>query len=162
MGSEIDCFNLGSSSEGEWFPYQASEVQADGTPRFLDPDPGVGRVCVRSADSEFLEEVYKQTRKKVKGHVFNPKSRKMEYEEHFEQTPEQEKLERELIWDHTIVDWDDKPPFLNRMDKTPIARTVGNKLALMNIPAFARFASSCLERMGTNENERREEETKNS
>jgi hypothetical protein len=143
MAEQIQCFDL-NSSVGEWFPFFRSEQKPDGTTVYEDPQEGVARIQLRIADSEVIESIQKQTRTKKVDHVVNPSSRKMERIEYFDQTPEQEKLERELIWDHAIMNWEDKAPFLNK-DGSPIEKTVENKLKLMGRPMFARCVTRCLQ-----------------
>jgi hypothetical protein len=65
----------------------------------------------------------------------------MERVPYFDQTPEQEKREREMIWDHAIQDWQ------GMLDKggKEIPCTLENKMRLMSIPQFARFVSRCLQ-----------------
>ena len=143
---------------GEWFPFVQSEIKPDGEVKYSDPETDengnitAGRVQLRIADADTLESIQSQTRKREVEHVFNPKTRQMERLPYFEQTPAQEKKERELIWDYAIMDWEDIEPFLNP-DGTPIARTVDNKLRLMNIPVFARFVGRCLQMISGATNE---------
>lgn len=121
------------------------------------PDSKLGRVCLRIADAETLDRIHSETRKKVSENVYNPKTRGMERIAYIDQTPEQEKKERELIWDHAIIEWD------GMLDKNgnPIPCTLENKLKLMNIPVFARFIGRCLQLIGSAEEQKKEESAKN-
>jgi hypothetical protein len=98
-------------------------------------------VCLRIADPETIEKIQSQTRKRYSEFAHNPKTRQMERVTYFEQTPEQEKRERELIWDHAIKEW------RGILDKegNDIPCTLENKMRLMNIPQFARFVGRCLQ-----------------
>ena len=143
MKEQIQCFDL-NSGVGEWFPFFRSEQKPDGTIVYEDPQEGVAKVQLRIADAEVIDEIQSRTRNKKTEFAVNTLSRKMERVEYFTQTPAQEKLERELIWDHAIMDWEDKAPFVNK-DGTPIAKTAENKLKLMALPSFARFVTRCLQ-----------------
>lgn len=132
-------FNL-NKSIGEWFPFFGSEVQADGEVKYLDPEKDGGRVQIRIADAETMEKIYSETRKKVSETVYNPKSRAMEHISYIDQTPEQERRERELIWDYAIQAWEG----ILDADGKPIPCTLENKMRLMNVPVFSRFVGRCL------------------
>ena len=126
---------------GEWFTFFESEIDSNGEVKYHPPAPDAGRVCFRLADAEVIEQIYQKTRKKVSEFVFNPKTRQMEKVKSYEQTPEQERAEREMIWDYAIVDWEN---ILDAKGKE-IPCTLENKMKLMNIPKFARFAGRCLQ-----------------
>lgn len=139
-------FDLDSGSKGDWFPFVGSTINGSdekGEPKieYLEPEKDAGRVKVRLADSEQMDRIHGQTRKKVSEYVHNPKTRQMERVFSFEQTPEQERRERELTWDYAIEDWE------NILDGQgqPIPCTPENKLKMMNIPVFARFISRCIQ-----------------
>jgi len=136
-------FNL-ESSAGEWFPFFGSEMGTDGEIKYSDPEPGAARVMLRQADPDVLEEIYSKTGKEEVDRVLNTKSKAMDRVPFRKQTPEQKKLEREMIWDYAIIDWEDKAPFL-QADGSPISRTVENKLKLMGIGVFGRFVTRCLQ-----------------
>jgi len=137
-------FDLKNAGSGEWFPFFGSEIKPDGDVVYFDPEPNTGKMQLRVADSDVMDKIQKETRTKKVEHIPNPKSRGMERIEYFDQTPEQAKLERELIWDHAIENWEDKAPFLNA-DGSPIERTIENKLKLMAIPVCARFDGMSLQ-----------------
>jgi hypothetical protein len=139
-------FDLEVGSKGEWFAFFMSNVKGideSGDPKieYLDPEPDAGRFCIRVADEKTLDEIYKQTRKKEYQFVRNPKTRAMERVAYIEQTPEQEKLERELLWDHCIEKWE------NILDTkgNQIPCNKENKLKLMKNPQFSRFFFKCCE-----------------
>ena len=134
-------FDLSNEAQGEWFSFFGSEIKENGEVRYLDPEEGAGKICLRIADPEVIEKIQAQTRKKSAEFALNPRTRQMERVSFYEQTPTQEKKERELIWDHAIVDWKD---ILDR-DGEQIPCTLGNKLKLMNNPQFARFVGRCLQ-----------------
>lgn len=130
-----------STGIGEWFHFFGSEIKSDGEIKYFEPEKDAGRVCLRLTDPETLEIIQSETRKKAVEHVFNPKSRTMERLSYFEQTPVQEKKERELIWDFAIKAWEG---ILDTSDQQ-IPCTLENKLKLMNNPQFARFVGRCLQ-----------------
>lgn len=139
-------FDLESGSKGDWFPFQGSKINGTdekGEPKieYLEQEKDAGRVKIRLADSEQMERIHAQTRKKIYEYVHNPKTRSMERVSSIEQTPEQEKKERELIWDYAIEDWEG---ILDTKGQ-PIPCTPENKMKLMNVPIFARFISRCLQ-----------------
>jgi hypothetical protein len=133
-------FDLNTNA-GEWFPFFSSEVKPDGEVTYLDPEEGAGRVCLRIADEEVTEKIRLQTRKPTKEFVYNPKTRAMERWEGFDQTPTQAKKEREMIWDHAIVAWED----ILDGNGNPIPCTLENKMRLMSNPQFIRFVGRCLQ-----------------
>lgn len=151
---QFDIENIG----GEWFTFFESEIQPNGEVKYLDSVEGAGKVCIRIADPETIEKIESQTRKKISEFVFNPKTRQMDRVVYFDQTPEQEKKERELIWDFAIVDWKD----LLDAENKPIPCTLENKMKLMNNPRFARFVGRCLQLISGMKVEQAAVETKNS
>jgi len=147
-----------SEVQGEWFTFFRSEIKENGDVNYLDPEPDAGRVCLRIADAEAVERIQAQTRKKKAEFVPNPKTRQMERVVYFDQTPEQEKKERELIWDWAIQDW--KGILDKNGDEIPC--TLENKLRLMSIPVFARFVGRCLQLITGANAQTAEAEIKNS
>ncbi len=133
-------FDLNAST-GEWFPFFGSKIKPDGEVEYLEPEKDAGRVCLRIADPDTLEKIQSQTRKRIAENVFNPKTRQMERITYFDQTPEQEKKERELIWDFAIQSWEG---ILDTKGQQ-IPCTLENKMKLMNNPLFARFVGRCLQ-----------------
>lgn len=134
-------FDLSSEQQGEWFSFFRSEVKENGEVTYLDPEEGAGKVCLRIADPIVVEQIQAQTRKKHAEFVPNPRTRQMERVVYYDQTPQQEKKERELIWDHAIVDWKD----ILDTKGNQIPCTLENKLKLMGNPQFARFVGRCLQ-----------------
>jgi hypothetical protein len=90
-------FDLSNEAQGEWFSFFGSEIKENGEVRYLDPEEGAGKICLRIADPEVIEKIQAQTRKKSAEFALNPRTRQMERVSFYEQTPTQEKKERELI-----------------------------------------------------------------
>ena len=135
-------FDLNKGSEGEWFPIFGSEVEADGeTIKYLEPEEGAGKVCVRIADAETMDAINNQTRKRTSENVYNPKTRQMERITYYEQTPAQEKKSREMLWDHAIKAWEG----VLDSEGNQIPCTLENKMKLMSNAVFARFVGRCLQ-----------------
>lgn len=134
-------FDLSGETQGEWFRFFGSTIKENGDVVYLDPKEDAGKVCFRIASPEVIEFIQSQTRKKTAEFTLNPKTRQMERVVYFDQTPSQEKKERELIWDHAITDW---KGILDK-DGSEVPCTLENKLRLMNNPQFARFAGRCLQ-----------------
>jgi hypothetical protein len=132
-------FNLDTGT-GEWFQFFGSEIKPDGEVKYYEPEKAAQRVCLRIADMETLEIIQSETKKKAVEHVYNPKTRQMERLSYFEQTPEQEKKEREMIWDYAIISWEGMLDIKGQ----EIPCTLENKMKLMNNPQFARFVNRCL------------------
>jgi hypothetical protein len=134
-------FDLSGETQGEWFKFFDSEIKENGEIEYLAPTEDAGKVCIRLANPDFVESIQSQTKKKMAEFAFNPKTRSMERVVYFEQTPAQEKKERELIWDFAIQDWQ------GVLDKegNEIPCTLENKLRLMSIPRFARFIGRCIQ-----------------
>ena len=136
-------FKLNKSSEGEWFPIFGSEIEADGeTIKYHEPlKDEKGRVCVRIADAETMDVINNLTRKKVAENIYNPKTRQMERITYYDQTPEQEKKSREMLWDHAIKAWEG----ILDEDGKPIPCTAEMKMKMMSDAVFARFIGRCLQ-----------------
>jgi len=146
--------NIGA---GEWFPFFGSKIKQDGEIEYFDPEPGAGSVCLRTADPDVLEKIQSETRKRVSENVFNPKTRSMERIVYFDQTPAQEKKEREMIWDHAIMDFKD----ILDVNGKQIPVTLENKMKLMNNPLFSRFVGRCLQLIGEAKETAKVKEAKN-
>lgn len=144
-------------SEGERFKFFTSSVDEDGKITFDDPAPDAGTVSVRLIDSDTLDEIRTKTRKKVTEHVLNPKTRAMERIIAFEQTPEQEKMERAMIWDHAITGWEG----IKDKSRNDVPCTKENKVKLMGNPYFGRFINECLNRLSKSTISLKEAEEKN-
>lgn len=146
-----------NTGAGEWFPFFGSRIKQDGEIEYFDPEPGAGSVCLRIADPDVWEKIQSETRKKVSENVFNPKTRAMERIVYFDQTPAQERKEREMIWDHAIVGWKD---ILDANGKQ-IPCTLENKMKLINNPQFGRFVGRCLQLIGEAKEAAKVNEAKN-
>jgi hypothetical protein len=134
-------FDLSGETPGEWFKFFRSEIKENGETVFLEPEAGAGRVRLRIATPEVIESIQAQTRKKVAEFVYNKHTRAMDRWTGYDQTPEQEKRERELIWDHAIQGWEG----MLDVNGIEIPCMLENKLKLMNVPQFARFVGRCLQ-----------------
>jgi len=142
---------------GEWFPYFGSQVKADGEVEYFDPEPEGGKVLIRIADSGTVEKIQAETRKKISENVFNTVTRHMERVVSYDQTPAQERKEREMIWDHAIMEWEG----ILDSKGDPIPCNLQNKMKLMNVPQFARFVARCLQLLSGAAAEAKEESEKN-
>jgi hypothetical protein len=133
-------FNL-DTTEGEWFQFFGSHIDPNtGETVFEDPVSDA-RVQIRSI-APFLEERI-ANRKKTVEHVLNPKTRSMERISYYsELTPEQERAERDDVWDYVIVAFEN---FKDRKTGMLIECTRENKLKLMKVPVFDRFVLRCLQ-----------------
>lgn len=151
-------FDVSGEVPGEWFKFFRSEIKENGEVSYLDPEADAGQVCLRIATPEVIESIQSQTRKKHAEFVRNPNTRAMERVTWFDQTPDQEKKERELTWDHAIQGWEG---ILDK-DGNEIPCTTENKLKLMNISQFARFVVRCLRLIAGANAEAAEEAEKNS
>lgn len=149
-------FDLESGSKGDWFRFFESKVE-DGKTIYLEPDADAGRVCVRVADAETLEKIQAETRTKKAEFVKDKDTRQLVRVPYIDQTPTQEKKEREMIWDHAIVDWE------NIIDSkgNQIPCTLENKMKLMSNPMFARFIGRCFELITGNAEELKAASEKN-
>ncbi len=138
-------FDIDKQTAGEWFPFFGSEVLEDGTIRYFLPNQEAGKFQIRQATVEILDIIKKETQgtRRV-DFVPNPKTRQMERVVSFDQTPEQEKKEREMLWDYIIMGWEG----IKDGKENEIAVTTENKMKLLNIPVFMRFLSRCLEILG--------------
>jgi hypothetical protein len=143
-------FDLNQGSKGAFFKFFKSRISgADpvtGEPviEYAEPEADAPRVYIQIADSETIKKIHAKTRTKKTEFVYNPKTRQMERVSYLDQTPEQEELERQLIWDHAIKEWEG---MLDQEGK-PIPCTLENKLKLMNDVQFARFVGKCLITVG--------------
>jgi hypothetical protein len=150
-------FDLNQNSNGVWFTFFNSDVSADGTITYHAPEKDAGRVQIRIADADTYECIQKDTRTHKHEFVYNKVTRQMERVSYVEQTSEQKRKERELIWDYAIQAWE------GILDKNgnPIPCTTENKIKLMNIPVFSRFVSRCLDLINLSEEARKSELEKN-
>jgi hypothetical protein len=135
-------FDLSSEAQGEWFKFFKSVLKENGETEYFPPEEDAGKVCIRNCTPEIIEKIHAETRKKVSELALNPKTRSMERVIYYDQTPEQEKKEREMIWDFVIQGWEG---ILDKEGKD-IPCTVENKMKLMTrSPQFARFVGRCLQ-----------------
>jgi hypothetical protein len=134
-----------SSNAGEFFPFFGSKINTDGTIEYLDPEKDAGKVCIRIVDAETLEKIQAQTRTKKSQFVLNTESRKMEKVDYYEQTPEQIKKERQMIFDSAVISWEENKFFDE--DGQEIVCNPENKIKMMNDPQFARFVGECFRRI---------------
>ena len=152
---KFDLTNQGAT--GEWFPFFQSEVGKDGEIVYLEPEENGTSVQIRVADSETMEKIQAETRTRKHDFVPNPKTRQMERVTYIDQTPAQEKKERELIWDFAIQDWKG----VLDTDGNEVPCTTENKLLLMNNVQFARFVGRCLQLITSSAEERKKLQEKN-
>lgn len=156
-------FDLEGGSKGEWFSFFESKIKGvdeNGDPKieYMEPEKDAARVRIRVADENALTEIHKQTRKKDAQFVRNPKTRQMERVTFYDQTEEQERLERELLWDHCIEEWEN---VLDTAGK-PVPCTKENKLKIMKNPQFARFFFKCCETINDAAEGKKQAASKNS
>jgi hypothetical protein len=131
-------FDLGGNEEGEWFPFQASQIDSNtGEVIWGDPVPNV-KVKIRSWKPFFEAQI--EGRKRQVEHVFNPKSKAMERISFIpELSIEEAKKERDNAYDYAITGFEN----LKGRDKQLIACTRENKIGLMKNPVFERFFVKC-------------------
>ena len=135
-------FDLDNLNAGEWFDFFTSEIKEDGKIEYHDPIPSAGRFHIRNHSVDSLAIISKATRgKKVNVPVMHPLTKVMGIVIQYDQTPEQEQKEREMLWDHVIVDWEG----LKDKNDNEIPVTLENKMRLLEIPRIMRFVSRCLE-----------------
>lgn len=136
-------FNI-DQDQGTWFEFQESTVDAEGVVTFLPAKEGAGRMCIRQADAEFFDALYKKTRKRVVEVRPNPANRnKLERLDEMDIIAGKEAEEREALIDYWIVDFADfKGP-----DRRPIPCTKENKVKLMKLGAVRRFVDECHRRI---------------
>ena len=151
-------FNLDAVDSGVWYPFQDSILQDDGTPVFMDPEENAGKVCVRNADSAFYDALYKKTRKKVVEQVLNPTTRIMERQVRHELIPGKEVEDNAALWDHMIVDWDER---ICSAPGKPIPCNKVNKVKMMKVKAFDRFIWKCMRSNSESQGIVRKAETEN-
>jgi len=146
-----------NTGAGEWFPFFRSEVDQNGDIKYFDPEEGGGRVKLRITDPDVMEEIQNKTRKKVTEWLWHPKTHQPYSGTRFEQTPAQEKKERELVWDYAIIAWEG----ILDAEGAEIPCTLENKMKLMGIPVFARFVGRCLQLVSSASIDREKELEKN-
>lgn len=129
-------FNLEELNPGVWIA--------------LDEDhPEQGKLCLRVANGEALDEIKKKTHKK---RVEIRRGQRFEVEE------VNEALYDELLWDYCIVDWEG---ILDAKGK-PIPCTRENKVRLLRgSPLFLQLYIDCIGRLDEYRKQALEEEEKN-
>lgn len=118
-------------------------------PVWFDHPKNNARIQVRTVSVEELERIRKKTVK-----------RRTEYRrgQRFEVEDTNDKLERELTWDYSIVDWEG----ILDASESPIECTTENKVLLMTkAPGFAGWVTNCLEQLNQDFGERQESAEKN-
>lgn len=139
-------FDIDGVSDGIWFDFQESTVDEDGKITFLDVAEGAGSMCIRQADAEFFDKLYKKTRKKVVKIEPNRALRNsLERIEYTEILPGKENEEREALIDHWIVDYKG----LKKPGGAEITVTKENKIKLMKIASVRRFVDECHRRISS-------------
>ena len=128
-----------NSSQGEWFPFFSSHIDpVTGEPVYEEPEKDA-KVQIRSI-GPFIEERMAKRKKSVE-HIYNPKTRAMERNTFFpDQTPEENKAERDDLWDYAITGIEN---FKDSKTGALITCTRENKLKLMKVPVFDRFVARC-------------------
>lgn len=139
-------FDIDGVSDGIWFDFQESTVDEDGKITFLDVAEGAGSMCIRQADAEFFDKLYKKTRKKVVKIEPNRALRNsLERIEYTETLPGKEGEEREALIDHWISDY--KRFKKANGDEIPVTKE--NKIKLMKIGSVRRFVDECHRRISS-------------
>lgn len=129
-------FDLNELNPGAWFD-------------IVEGKPKEGRICLRVANGEALEEIRARTIKK-----------KVEYKkgQRFEAEEVNGKLQSELLWDYTIVGWEN----LADAGGKAIPCTKANKAKLMRGSlVFQRIVADCLDKLNDDLLEQQESEEKN-
>ena len=131
-------FDFKGAEQGEWFKYFESEYNMNtGETIYKDPKPEAPEFQLRSM-VPFFEERRKNCKKEYKM-VHNPVTRQMERVGYYpDLSPEEEQLERDDAWDYAITG-------ARRHDGTSIPLPREDKLKLIKVPAFARFAQRVFE-----------------
>lgn len=129
-------FDLNELNPGAWFD-------------IVEGKPEEGRICLRVANGEALEEIRART---IKKKVEYKKGRRFEAEE------VNGKLQSELLWDYTIVGWEN----LADAGGKAIPCTKANKAKLMRGSlVFQRIVADCLDKLNDDLLEQQESEEKN-
>jgi hypothetical protein len=144
-------------NEGEWFQFFTSHIDPNNGEVIYDPPDSDARVQVRSI-LPFVEERLLKRKRNVE-HVLNPKTRTMERVSfNPDLSPEEEKKEREDLWDYAIVGFEN---FKDRKTAEVIECTRENKLKLMKVPVFDRFIARCLQMISDSQTRAKQESQKN-
>lgn len=146
LGGNNMQFNFEKYDEGQWFQFFESEVLPDGsTIKYHDPKPDAGWFQIRQGTTEILDAIRQKTQgERQVNFVPNPNTRQMERVISYDQSPEQAKQEREMMWDYSIVSWRDIKD--GKGEELPV--TLENKMRLLNVLIFLRFLNRCLEIIG--------------
>jgi len=136
-------FDLEKEDMGDWYTFFSSKVdQASGEVVYDEPEEGAAEFRIRSV-AKFWEE-RRAKRKKEYKMVLNPSTRQMERVGYYEDLPPaQEKKENEDSWDYAITG------IRNAFSApdVPIECNRENKLKLLEIPVFIRFAGRVFQMM---------------
>ena len=157
-------FNVNKKTEGVWFKYfgsiETDKKDAKGEPviEYLKPEPDAGRVKIRIASAQVLDDIRDKTTTRAKECAYNEHTKKMELVNGFEpQTYQQIRKSAEMFWDHVIEDYEGLPDDQGNL----IALTLENKLMLVEDKEFVRFVNRCIELYKLSEEERTKEIEKN-
>lgn len=138
-------FDIDSDS-GVWFDFQESTIDADGEVTFLPAKEGAGSFCIRQADADFFDALYRKTRKKEVVFKPNPALRNtLQKLEDMVVIPGKEKEEREALVDHWIADYKD----LRNAKGELIPVTKENKVKLYKLGTVRRFVDECHRRISS-------------
>ncbi len=145
-------------SQGDWFEFFESTVNFEsGEITYSDPEPGTGKVRIRSAAKIINEQM--TNRKKVSEMVLNPKTRQMERIEFFhEKTFKENQKDADDRLDYMITGLKD---FFD-IKGNPIECTRENKIKLAKVAVFDRFLAKCMELQVNAGLKKMEKEAKNS
>lgn len=143
--------------EGERFEFFNSKLNpSTGDIEYDDPIKNGPWMVLRPPGPFYEDRLAKRKRKAE--HVFNPKTRAMDRIPYYpDLPPEEEKAEREALWDYCIVDFGG----FSDKDGKEIEPTKQNKVAIKNVPMVDRFITRCFQLMANAEIVRQEEEAKN-
>lgn len=150
-------FHIEKEQEGTWFPFFSSRVIPETGEIIYDkPEEGAAEFCFRSM-SPFFEE-RRKGRKKTSQMVFNPKTRSMEKVTFLpDLSPEEDAQENDDAWDYAITGI--RKAFSG--NRKPIECTRENKLMLVKVPMFFRYAQEVFRILDSSSVEKSEVEKEN-
>lgn len=155
MSNKIsDFFDVGKAEQGDWFSYFESHFDMDnGEIVYDEPKEGAVEFCIRSMQP-YWEEVNKG-RKKESKMVRNPVEKRMERITYYPDLPPEEETKlAEDAWDYAISG--------ARKGDDPIEMSKQDKLDLVKIPMFLRYAQRVFQILSGEVASKKEEEGKNS
>lgn len=134
-------FNLDKEDLGDWFEFFSSKFDpATGEVIYDKPEEGAAEFRIRSMQPFWEERL--GGRKKQHKFVQNPTTRAMERVSWYDDLPlDEQKKENDDAWDYAITGF--KNAF--SAPDVPLECTRENKLKLIAIPVFARFAKCVFE-----------------